>query len=215
MKPEKDHEAEHEDHHWTNRLSPQDFWGAQARRRGEPVTRGAAPGPGSADEGFLATREAARVQERRGGAPPFGVYDENGGAAGLIRHDLSAVQRLDANSVSGRTVCAAPAGRSGGSTAAGMSEVPVDDRLFPARPILAVSVAVFRDGLVLLGRRTRPPMAGRFSLPGGVVEVGETLGPSGGARTLRRSGRRGGDHRLQPSRRADCAAKAIAFGRIS
>jgi 8-oxo-dGTP diphosphatase len=33
---------------------------------------------------------------------------------------------------------------------------------------------VFREGLVLLGRRTRPPMAGRFSLPGGVVEVGET-----------------------------------------
>jgi len=51
----------------------------------------------------------------------------------------------------------------------------VDDRLYPARPILAVSVAVFREGLVLLGRRTRPPMAGRFSLPGGVVEVGETL----------------------------------------
>lgn len=58
--------------------------------------------------------------------------------------------------------------------APGMSEVP-DDRLYPARPILAVSVAVFREGLVLLGRRTRPPMAGRFSLPGGVVEVGETL----------------------------------------
>jgi ADP-ribose pyrophosphatase YjhB (NUDIX family) len=56
-----------------------------------------------------------------------------------------------------------------------MSEVRVDDRLYPARPILAVSVAVFRDGLVLLGRRARPPLAGRFSLPGGVVEVGETL----------------------------------------
>ena len=51
----------------------------------------------------------------------------------------------------------------------------MDDRLYPARPILAVSVAVFREGLVLLGRRTRPPRAGRFSLPGGVVEVGETL----------------------------------------
>jgi 8-oxo-dGTP diphosphatase len=51
----------------------------------------------------------------------------------------------------------------------------VSDRLYPQRPILAVSVAVFREGRVLLGRRAREPMLGRFSLPGGVVEVGETL----------------------------------------
>jgi ADP-ribose pyrophosphatase YjhB (NUDIX family) len=57
----------------------------------------------------------------------------------------------------------------------GAAEAPTDDRLFPARPILAVSVAVFRQGRVLVGRRARPPMAGRFSLPGGVVEIGETL----------------------------------------
>jgi len=56
-----------------------------------------------------------------------------------------------------------------------MAEPPADDRLYPVRPILAVSVAVFRQGRVLVGRRARPPMAGRFSLPGGVVEVGETL----------------------------------------
>ena len=56
-----------------------------------------------------------------------------------------------------------------------MAEPPADDRLYPSRPILAVSVAVFREGRVLVGRRAQPPMAGRFSLPGGVVEVGETL----------------------------------------
>jgi 8-oxo-dGTP diphosphatase len=56
-----------------------------------------------------------------------------------------------------------------------MAEQPTDDRLYPVRPILAVSVAVFREDRVLVGRRARPPMAGRFSLPGGVVEVGETL----------------------------------------
>jgi len=38
-----------------------------------------------------------------------------------------------------------------------------------------VSAAVFRDGRVLLARRAREPMAGRYSLPGGVVEIGETL----------------------------------------
>lgn len=56
-----------------------------------------------------------------------------------------------------------------------MAEQSADDRLYPVRPILAVSIAVFRDGRVLVGRRVRPPMAGRYSLPGGVVEVGETL----------------------------------------
>ncbi len=55
-----------------------------------------------------------------------------------------------------------------------MSDGPAD-RLYPARPILAVSTAVFRDGRVLIARRARAPWAGAFSLPGGVVEVGETL----------------------------------------
>jgi 8-oxo-dGTP diphosphatase len=51
----------------------------------------------------------------------------------------------------------------------------MNDRLFPARPILAVSAAVFREGRVLIVRRARAPLIGHLSLPGGVVEVGETL----------------------------------------
>jgi 8-oxo-dGTP diphosphatase len=51
----------------------------------------------------------------------------------------------------------------------------MNDRLFPARPILAVSAAVFRRGRVLIVRRARAPLIGHFSLPGGGVEVGETL----------------------------------------
>lgn len=48
-------------------------------------------------------------------------------------------------------------------------------RLYPERPFLAASVAVFRDGRVLLGARTAAPAPGVFSLPGGVVEIGEKL----------------------------------------
>lgn len=48
-------------------------------------------------------------------------------------------------------------------------------REYPAAPILAVSLAVFRAGKVLLATRTRAPFAGAFSLPGGVIEAGETL----------------------------------------
>ena len=59
-----------------------------------------------------------------------------------------------------------------------MSQTPApdaDQRSYPARPILAASVAVFRDGKVLIATRTKPPGAGVWSLPGGLVEVGETL----------------------------------------
>ena len=49
-------------------------------------------------------------------------------------------------------------------------------RLYPSRPLLAASVAVFREGRVLLAARGRPPMEGVFTLPGGLVESGESLG---------------------------------------
>lgn len=42
-------------------------------------------------------------------------------------------------------------------------------------PKLTVSVAIWRDGRVLLVRRARPPLEGLWSLPGGHVEAGETV----------------------------------------
>ncbi len=51
----------------------------------------------------------------------------------------------------------------------------MNNRLYPARPILAASVAVFRDGRLLIARRARAPLVGLYSFPGGAVEVGETL----------------------------------------
>ena len=53
---------------------------------------------------------------------------------------------------------------------------PAAPRSYPARPFLAASVAVFRHGRVLLAERAVPPGARCFSLPGGIVETGETLG---------------------------------------
>lgn len=50
-----------------------------------------------------------------------------------------------------------------------------ESRTYPSRPILAASIAVFRDGKVLIATRTKPPGAGVWSLPGGLVEVGETI----------------------------------------
>jgi len=50
-----------------------------------------------------------------------------------------------------------------------------DPRTYPERPFLAVSAAIVRNGKVLVVRRARLPASGVFSLPGGVVEAGETL----------------------------------------
>jgi ADP-ribose pyrophosphatase YjhB (NUDIX family) len=50
-----------------------------------------------------------------------------------------------------------------------------DARSYPERPILAVSGAIVRAGQVLVVRRAQAPANGLFSLPGGLVELGETL----------------------------------------
>ena len=50
-----------------------------------------------------------------------------------------------------------------------------DPRAYPERPYLAVSAAIIRDGQVLVVRRAHPPGRGLYTLPGGVVEAGETL----------------------------------------
>jgi ADP-ribose pyrophosphatase YjhB (NUDIX family) len=45
----------------------------------------------------------------------------------------------------------------------------------PKRPVLAASIAVFRDGKVLLARRGKAPALGLYSLPGGRIEAGERM----------------------------------------
>jgi mutator protein MutT len=48
-------------------------------------------------------------------------------------------------------------------------------REFPDRPIVSVGAVVVDDGRVLLVQRAHEPLKGAWSLPGGVVELGETL----------------------------------------
>ncbi len=50
-----------------------------------------------------------------------------------------------------------------------------DPRGYPDRPFLAVSAVIVRDGRVLVVRRARAPAKQIYTLPGGVVEAGETL----------------------------------------
>ncbi len=48
-------------------------------------------------------------------------------------------------------------------------------REYPERPLIGVGSIIVRDGRVVLIKRGHPPLEGEWSIPGGVLEVGETL----------------------------------------
>ncbi|MCH7746814.1 MAG: NUDIX hydrolase [Acidobacteria bacterium] len=48
-------------------------------------------------------------------------------------------------------------------------------RQYPSRPFVGVGGIVFIDGRVVLVKRRHEPLAGQWSLPGGAIELGETL----------------------------------------
>ena len=48
-------------------------------------------------------------------------------------------------------------------------------RDYPERPIVGVGAVIIEDGRALLVRRGTEPLKGEWSIPGGVVELGETL----------------------------------------
>ncbi len=48
-------------------------------------------------------------------------------------------------------------------------------RDYPERPLVGVGAVIVERGRVLLVRRGQPPLKDRWSLPGGVVELGETV----------------------------------------
>jgi ADP-ribose pyrophosphatase YjhB (NUDIX family) len=47
-------------------------------------------------------------------------------------------------------------------------------REYPECPRVGVGTIVLHDGLVLLVKRGRPPALGKWSVPGGLVDLGET-----------------------------------------
>jgi len=49
------------------------------------------------------------------------------------------------------------------------------NRRYPDRPFVSVGALVIEDGRALMIRRGKEPLKGEWSLPGGAVEIGETL----------------------------------------
>ena len=50
-----------------------------------------------------------------------------------------------------------------------------DTRQYPERPIVGVGAVIVDEGKVVLIRRRYEPLKGHWSLPGGMVEIGEAL----------------------------------------
>ena len=49
------------------------------------------------------------------------------------------------------------------------------EREYPSRPIASTAAYVFREDKVLLAKRARNPGQGLWSVPGGAIELGETV----------------------------------------
>ena len=48
-------------------------------------------------------------------------------------------------------------------------------RSYPTRPLVGVGAVIKRGRRVVVVRRSAPPLEGQWSIPGGLVETGETL----------------------------------------
>ena len=48
-------------------------------------------------------------------------------------------------------------------------------REFPKHPLVGVGAVIIENGRVLLVKRAHPPIQGQWSIPGGVLEVGERV----------------------------------------
>jgi 8-oxo-dGTP diphosphatase len=51
----------------------------------------------------------------------------------------------------------------------------MSDRKYPDRPYIGIGAVIVHEGRVVLVKRRFEPLAGQWSIPGGAVEVGETL----------------------------------------
>jgi ADP-ribose pyrophosphatase YjhB (NUDIX family) len=64
------------------------------------------------------------------------------------------------------------------------AETIVPPRRYPPRPVVGVGAVIVDDGRVVLIKRKYEPLAGQWSLPGGTLEIGESL-EAGVAREMR------------------------------
>lgn len=57
-----------------------------------------------------------------------------------------------------------------------MDQSPIgDSRLYPQVPVVAAAAIIFREGKILMVKRAKEPNKGKWSIPGGRIELGESI----------------------------------------
>ena len=62
---------------------------------------------------------------------------------------------------------------------AGKADWVAMQREYPQLPLVGVGAIVIEHGRVLLIKRGKPPLEGQWSIPGGMLEIGEELRETG------------------------------------
>lgn len=75
----------------------------------------------------------------------------------------------------GRIVSQREVARAASPGTAAEAELRHSSRRYPERPVVGVGAVIVHDGRVVLIQRRFEPLAGQWSLPGGTLELGETL----------------------------------------
>ena len=95
-----------------------------------------------------------------GGIATSAGYDEFWIENGLIRRQRGVIHEVSFEAEEDVVVAVTPARPS---------------RQYPGQPIVGVGAVIMQDGRVVLVKRRFEPLAGQWSLPGGRLELGETL----------------------------------------
>lgn len=65
-----------------------------------------------------------------------------------------------------------------------------DKRVYPDRPLVGVGAVIVHGGRVVIVQRARDPLKGQWSIPGGALEIGETLRQCAAREALEETGLR-------------------------
>ena len=61
-------------------------------------------------------------------------------------------------------------------------------REYPSKPLVGVGAVIVDSGRVVVIRRGKPPLLGEWSIPGGLVELGETVREAAAREALEETG---------------------------
>jgi len=129
---------------------------------------------------FVRIRALARLETGRGWVHAEwvgGMRRRDGGEAAPVHHVTGYTHFFvgDDDAILTQRSIVQPAGDDAVADVPVPPPVAPGSRKYPSRPIVGVGAVVILDSKVVLIKRRFEPLAGQWSLPGGTLEVGETL----------------------------------------